>query len=81
MIHSIDPETGRIKIEINVPRMLIDNKSYLDFSTLREITQLSRSKLYRKLKQISNLSDHQIAYKNRLFLDETFILTHFRHLL
>ena len=73
-------ETGRISIELKAPRMMFDGKCYLDFSTIREITGINHSKLYRKLHQLKDLKIHSISYKNRIFFEESFILTHFLYL-
>lgn len=81
MKYNINKETNRINAEINVPRLLINDKFYLDFSSLMELTKLNRSKLYRMLQQINGLNLHSLKYKNRLYLEEQFILLYFRFLL
>lgn len=70
-------ETGRISIELKAPRMMFDGKYFLDFTTIQEITGINHSKLYRKLHQLKDLKMHSMSYKNRIFFEESFILTNF----
>lgn len=81
MNHTVSNLTSRINLEINAPQMLFDGKCYLDFSTLKEITKLTQSKLHRTLKSINDLEQYSIVYKNRIYYDQGFITIHFRYLL
>jgi hypothetical protein len=78
MNHILNKETNRITLDIKAPRILINGKFYIDFTTLQELTELSKSKLYRKLQTIDDLSSKTYSYKNRIFYSEI-ILIHFRY--
>ncbi len=79
MNHILNEETGKISIEIMTPRLLFDGKSYLDFSSLAAITELNQSKLYRRLKNMKDLNQYTVKYKNRIYFHEI-ILLYFRTL-
>ena len=77
MKHNLNEETGKISIEIMTPLLLIDGKSYLDFSSLATITELNQSKLYRILRNMKDLNQYKVKYKNRIYFHEL-ILLYFR---
>jgi hypothetical protein len=78
MNHILNEETNRITVEIKAPRILINGKFYIDFTTLQELTEIGKSKLYRKLQAIDNLESMSYPYKNRVFYSEL-ILIYFRY--
>jgi hypothetical protein len=77
MNHILNDETGKITIEIKTPLLLVDGKSYLDFSSLAELTELNHSKLYRMLKSMKDLNTYKVNYKNRIYFQDI-ILLYFR---
>jgi hypothetical protein len=77
---------GRISLRQNtVPRLeFVDGKYYLDFNSVREICggdRIARTTLFCLLKQLPNVEENMIRYRNRAYYEETFILVSLRNLI
>jgi hypothetical protein len=78
--------TGRISLANNVvPRLLYTNgKSYLDFYSIKQICggeAIAKTTLFCLLKELPNLEENMITYRNRSYYEETFILISLRNLI
>jgi hypothetical protein len=78
--------TGRISLANNVvPRLLYTNgKSYLDFYSIKQICggeAIAKTTLFCLLKELPNLEENMIKYRNRAYYEETFILVSLKNLI
>lgn len=78
--------TGRISLRQNtVPRLEnTDGKYYLDFNSVRELCggeRIAKTTLFCYLKQLPNVEENMIRYRNRAYYDETFILVQLKNLI
>lgn len=78
--------SGRISLANDVvPRLLYTNgKSYLDFHSIKLICggeSIPKTTLFCLLKELPNVEENMIKYRNRSYYEETFILVHLRNLI
>jgi hypothetical protein len=78
--------TGQIKLkQYSVPRLeFVDGKHYLDFNSIRVLCggeKIAKTTLFCYLKQLPNVEENTIRYKNRAYYSETFILVTLRNLI
>lgn len=78
--------TGRISLAIDVvPRLLYTNgKAYLDFYSIRQICggeAVAKTTLFCLLKELPNVEENMIKYRNRSYYEETFILIQLKNLI
>jgi hypothetical protein len=78
--------TGRISLaEHVVPRLLFtDGKSYLDFYSIRQICggqAVAKTTLFCLLKELPNVEQNMIKYRNRSYYEESFILIQLKNLI
>ena len=79
-------KTGRISLaEHVVPRLLYtDRKAYLDFYSIRQICggeAVAKTTLFCLLKELPNVEENMIKYRNRSYYEETFILIQLKNLI
>jgi hypothetical protein len=78
--------TGKISLRQNtVPRLeFLDGKHYLDFNSIRVLCggeKIAKTTLFCYLKQLPNVEENTIRYRNRAYYSETFILVSLRNLI
>jgi hypothetical protein len=78
--------TGRISLANNVvPKLLFtDGKTYLDFYSVRQLCggeAIAKTTLFCLLKELPNVEENMIRYRNRVYYEETFILVSLRNLI
>lgn len=78
--------TGKIFLaEHVVPRLLFtDGKAYLDFYSIRQICggeAVAKTTLFCLIKELPNLEQNMIKYRNRSYYEETFILIQLKNLI
>lgn len=78
--------TGKISLaEHVVPRLLFtDGKSYLDFHSIKHICGgegIPKTTLFCLLKELPNVEENMIKYRNRSYFEETFILINLKNLI
>jgi hypothetical protein len=78
--------TGRISLADNiVPRLLYtDGKTYLDFYSVRQLCggeAIAKTTLFCLLKELPNVEENMLRYRNRAYYEETFILVSLRNLI
>ena len=78
--------TGRISLAYDVvPRLLYtDGKTYLDFHSIKQICggeAIAKTTLFCLLKELPNLEENMIKYRNRSYFEETYILVHLKNLI
>ena len=78
--------TGRISLRQNtVPRLeFLDGKHYLDFNSIRELCggeRIAKTTLFCYLKQLPNVAENMIRYRNRAYYEETYILVQMKNLI
>lgn len=78
--------TGRISLANDVvPRLLYtDGKSYLDFHSIKQICggeSIPKTTLFCLLKELPNVEENMIKYRNRSYFEETFILINLKNLI
>ena len=78
--------TGKISLaEHVVPRLLFtDGKAYLDFYSIRQICggeAVAKTTLFCLLKELPNVDENMIRYRNRSYFEETYILIHLKNLI
>lgn len=68
-----------------VPRLLYtDGKSYLDFHSIKQICggdNIAKTTLFYTIKDLPNVEDNMIKYRNRSYYEETFVLIHLKHII
>ena len=77
---------GRISLRQNaVPRLeFVDGKHYLDFNSVRELCggdSIAKTTLFYQIKELPNIDENMIKYRNRSYYEETYILIHLRDLI
>jgi hypothetical protein len=78
--------TGRISLRQNaVPRLeFMDGKYYLDFNSVRELCggeRIAKTTLFCLVKQLPNVEENMMRYRNRAYFEETYILVQLKHLI
>lgn len=78
--------TGRISLANNVvPKLLFtDGKTYLDFYSVRQLCggeAIAKTTLFCLLKELPNVEENMIRYRNRAYYEETFILVSLKNLI
>jgi hypothetical protein len=78
--------TGRISLAENVvPRLLFtDGNTYLDFYSIRQLCGgevMAKTTLFCLLKELPNLEEHMIRYRNRSYYNQHYVLIQLRHLI
>jgi len=78
--------TGRISLaEHVVPRLLFtDGKSYLDFYSIKQICggeAVAKTTLFCLLKDLPNVEQNMIKYRNRSYYEESFVLIQLKNLI
>ena len=69
----------------SVPRLeFVDGKHYLDFHSVKEICggeKIAKTTLFCHLKQLPNIKENMIRYRNRAYYEETFVLIQLKTLI
>ena len=78
--------TSRISLANDVvPRLLYtDGKSYLDFHSIKQICggeAVAKTTLFCLLKELPNVEENMIKYRNRSYYEETYILIQLKNLI
>jgi hypothetical protein len=78
--------TGRITLaEHLIPKLLYtDGKVYLDFYSIRQLCggeAIAKTTLFYYIKELPDLDQHMIKYRNRSYYQETFILIQLKNLI
>jgi len=78
--------TGIISLAVNVvPRLVFtDGKAYLDFYSIRKLCggeAVAKTTLFCLLKELPNVDENMIRYRNRSYFEETYILIHLKNLI
>ena len=78
--------TNRIYLAENiVPRLIFtDGESYLDFNSIRHLCggeNIAKTTLFCIIKELPNVEENMIKYRNRSYYEETFILIHLKNLI
>ncbi len=78
--------TGKISLAIDVvPRLLYTNgKTYLDFYSIRKICggeAIAKTTLFCLLKELPNVQESTIRYRNKTYIEEHFVLIQLKHLI
>jgi hypothetical protein len=77
---------NRIYLAENVvPRLIFtDGKSYLDFNSIRQLCggdNIAKTTLFCLIKDLPNVDENMIRYRNRSYFEETFVLIQLKHLI
>ena len=78
--------TSRISLANDVvPRLLYtDGKTYLDFHSIKQICggeSIPKTTLFCLLKELPNVEENIIKYRNRSYYEETYILIQLKNLI
>jgi hypothetical protein len=62
----------------------MDGKYYLDFNSVRELCggeRIAKTTLFCLVKQLPNVEENMMRYRNRAYFEETYILVQLKHLI